>query len=92
MNVQVLGCSHHDTPLVVRERLAFNPDQTPWHPPQEKNIEEVFKHHQYFAIVYSAAGKQLAVSRCMAGSSIQEICYAQPSEHPLCLDRCLLWP
>ena len=45
---------------------TFNPDQTPWHPPQEKN-EKVFKHHQYFAIVYSAAGKQLAVSRYTSG-------------------------
>ncbi|MCL4190985.1 MAG: glutamyl-tRNA reductase [Thermoguttaceae bacterium] len=28
MKLQVLGCSHHETPLVIRERLAFNPDQT----------------------------------------------------------------
>lgn len=28
MNVQVLGCSHHNTPLAVRERLAFDPAQT----------------------------------------------------------------
>jgi glutamyl-tRNA reductase len=28
MNVQVVGCSHHATPIAVRERLAFGPDQT----------------------------------------------------------------
>lgn len=56
--------SWRDTPY---DYDTFNPDQTPWHPPQEKNIEEVFKHHQYFAIVYSAAGKQLAVSRYTSG-------------------------
>jgi len=28
MSVQVVGCSHHDTPIAVRERLAFSADQT----------------------------------------------------------------
>ena len=28
MNLQVVGCSHHHTPISVRERLAFNPEQT----------------------------------------------------------------
>jgi glutamyl-tRNA reductase len=28
MNVQVVGCSYHDTPIGVRERLAFSPEQT----------------------------------------------------------------
>ena len=28
MNVQVLGCSHHNTSISVRERLAFSPEQT----------------------------------------------------------------
>jgi len=51
--------SWRDTPYFYD---TFNPDQTSWHPPQEKNIEEFFKHHQYFAIVYSAVGKQLAVA------------------------------
>ena len=27
MNMQVLGCSHHDTSIAVRERLAFSPQQ-----------------------------------------------------------------
>jgi glutamyl-tRNA reductase len=27
MNVQVVGCSHHDTPIAVRERLAFSAGQ-----------------------------------------------------------------
>lgn len=56
--------SWRDTPYYYD---TFNPGQAPWHPPQEKNIEEVFKHYQYFAIVYSAAGKQLAVSRYTSG-------------------------
>ena len=28
MNVQVVGCSHHDTPIAIRERLAFSAEQT----------------------------------------------------------------
>jgi glutamyl-tRNA reductase len=28
MNVQVVGCSHHSTPVAIRERLAFGPGQT----------------------------------------------------------------
>ena len=28
MLVQVVGCSHHDTSVAVRERLAFSPEQT----------------------------------------------------------------
>ncbi len=27
MNVQVVGCSHHNTPIAIRERLAFSPEQ-----------------------------------------------------------------
>jgi glutamyl-tRNA reductase len=27
MHVQLLGCSHHDTPVAIRERLAFGPEQ-----------------------------------------------------------------
>ena len=46
---------------------SFNPAQTPWHPPPEKNIEEVFKRYQYVAIVYSDAGRKLAVSRYLKG-------------------------
>ena len=29
MSVQVVGCSHHTTSIAVRERLAFNAEQTP---------------------------------------------------------------
>jgi mono/diheme cytochrome c family protein len=46
---------------------TFNPVQTPWHPPPEKNIEEVFKRYEYVAIVYSESGRQLAVSRYLKG-------------------------
>ena len=27
MNVQVVGCSHHDTSIAIRERLSFRPEQ-----------------------------------------------------------------
>ena len=46
---------------------SFNPAQSPWRPPPERNIEEVFKRHEYVAIVYSDAGKRLAVSRYLKG-------------------------
>ena len=42
---------------------SFDPAMSPWQPPQERNIEEVFKRHEYFAIVYSDDGRQLAVTR-----------------------------
>lgn len=28
MKLQMVGCSHHNASLEIRERLAFNPDQT----------------------------------------------------------------
>ena len=31
----------------------------PWHPPPEKNIEDVFNRNEYGAIVYIDAGRQL---------------------------------
>ena len=46
----------------------FNPALIPWAPPQERNIEEVFKRYEYFAIVYSDNGARLAVSRYLSGS------------------------
>jgi len=46
----------------------FNPALVPWVAPQEKNIEEVFKHYEYYAIVYSDNGTRLAVSRYVKGS------------------------
>ena len=46
---------------------TFDPVLSPWQAPQERNIEEVFKRHEYFAIVYSDDGKQLAVTRHRKG-------------------------
>ena len=46
---------------------TFDPALSPWQAPQERNIEEVFKRHEYFAIVYSDDGKQLAVTRHRKG-------------------------
>jgi len=46
---------------------TFNPALSPWQPSQEKNVEEVFKRHEYYAIRYSTDGKQLAVSHYLKG-------------------------
>ncbi len=46
---------------------TFDPALSPWQAPQERNIEEVFKRYEYFAIVYSDDGKQLAVTRHRKG-------------------------
>ena len=27
MNLKLVGCSHHDTPIEIRERLSFNDEQ-----------------------------------------------------------------
>ncbi|MDP7305835.1 MAG: glutamyl-tRNA reductase, partial [Pirellulaceae bacterium] len=29
MKLQIIGCSHHTTPVEIRERLAFHPEQIP---------------------------------------------------------------
>lgn len=46
----------------------FNPALIPWAPSQARNIEEVFKRYEYYAIVYSDNGARLAVSRYLKGS------------------------
>lgn len=54
----------HDAPYYYD---SFDPARSPWQPPPERNVEEVFKRHEYFAIVYSNAGRRLAVSRYLKG-------------------------
>jgi mono/diheme cytochrome c family protein/DNA-binding beta-propeller fold protein YncE len=46
----------------------FNPALIPWVPAPERNIEEVFKRYEYYSIVYSANGAQLAVTHYLKGS------------------------
>ncbi len=46
----------------------FNPALIPWAPAQERNIEEVFKRYEYYSIVYSDNGAQLAVTHYLKGT------------------------
>jgi mono/diheme cytochrome c family protein/DNA-binding beta-propeller fold protein YncE len=46
---------------------TFDPALSPWQPPQERNIEEVFKRHEYFSIQYGSEDGQLAVTRHLQG-------------------------
>jgi DNA-binding beta-propeller fold protein YncE/cytochrome c553 len=46
----------------------FNPALIPWTPAQERNIEEVFKRYEYYAIVYSDSGKRLTVTHYVKGA------------------------
>jgi mono/diheme cytochrome c family protein len=52
----------------------FNPSLTPWEPPPEKNIEEVFKRYEYYSIVYSDNETRLVVSHYLSGS-LAEVSY-----------------
>ena len=46
---------------------SFDPALIPWAPAQERNIEEVFKRYEYYAIVYSDDDARLTVSRYRKG-------------------------
>jgi DNA-binding beta-propeller fold protein YncE/cytochrome c553 len=61
----VIAAAEGGSPQYYEE---FNPALIPWEPPQEKNIEEVFKRYEYYAIVYSDDGARLSVSRYLRGS------------------------
>lgn len=41
----------------------FDPEQKPWQPGPELNIEEVFKNYQYFEIRYLKQGAEIQVQR-----------------------------
>jgi len=61
----VIASSKSSSPQYYED---FNPALVPWVAPQEKNIEEVFKRYEYYAIVYSDNGTRLTVSRYARGS------------------------
>lgn len=46
----------------------FDPAQQPWEPGQYLNIEEVFKNHQYYEIVFDQDGNGITVTRYLRGS------------------------
>ncbi|MEO8333018.1 MAG: hypothetical protein ABI479_11355 [Gallionella sp.] len=46
----------------------FDPEQNTWEPGQYLNIEEVFKHYQYYEIVFDQDGKGITVNRYLHGS------------------------
>jgi mono/diheme cytochrome c family protein/DNA-binding beta-propeller fold protein YncE len=46
----------------------FNAGRKPWQAAEEKNLEEVFKNHEYFAIVYTNGGAELEVSHYLNGA------------------------
>jgi len=62
---------------------TFNPVQTPWQPPPEKNIEEVFKRHEYVAIVYSDAGRRLTVSHYLKGQLVDTTVWMRQADGSL---------
>jgi hypothetical protein len=45
----------------------FDPGRQPWEPGQHLNIEEVFKNHQYYEIVFDQDGKAITVTRYIRG-------------------------
>ncbi len=46
----------------------FDPEQRPWKPGWNLNIEEVFKNYQYYEIVLDQNGKEITVSQYIRGS------------------------
>jgi mono/diheme cytochrome c family protein/DNA-binding beta-propeller fold protein YncE len=61
----VITASESGSPHYYEE---FNPSLAPWEPPQEKNIEEVFKRYEYYSIVYSDNQTRLLVSHYLRGA------------------------
>lgn len=46
----------------------FDPEQRPWEPGQNLNIEEVFKNYQYYEIVLGQDGKEITVNQYIQGT------------------------
>lgn len=46
----------------------FDPGNQPWEPGQHLNIEEVFKNHQYYEIVFDQDGNGITVIRYLRGN------------------------
>lgn len=49
-----------DTPYYFEH---FDPEQKPWQPGQDLNIEEVFKNYQYYEIRWSQGRQEIRVTR-----------------------------
>jgi mono/diheme cytochrome c family protein/DNA-binding beta-propeller fold protein YncE len=62
---------------------SFDPQLTPWVPPQERNIEEVFKRYQYFAISFTGDGARLTVTRYQQGKIADTTSWARQSDGSL---------
>lgn len=41
----------------------FDPQQKPWRPGQDLNVEEVFKNYQYYEIHFQNGGREILVNR-----------------------------
>ena len=41
----------------------FDPQQKPWRPGQDLNVEEVFKNYQYYEIQFRNGGREVLVNR-----------------------------
>lgn len=46
----------------------FDPEQKPWNPGRDLNIEEVFKNYQYVEIVLGHDGREITVTHFTQGS------------------------
>lgn len=53
-----------DTPYLFE---TFDPQQRPWTPGRDMNIEEVFKNYEYFEVVFGRDGGLLKVSTIRQG-------------------------
>lgn len=47
---------------------SFDPEQKPWNPGRDMNIEEVFKNYQYVEIVLDQDGRSITVTHFIQGS------------------------
>lgn len=53
----------------------FDPEQKPWNPGRDLNIEEVFKNYQYVEIVPDQDGKGITVTHFIQGSKKDTVKY-----------------
>lgn len=53
-----------DTPYLFE---TFDPQQKPWTPGRDMNIEEVFKNYEYFEVLFGRDGGLLKVSTIRQG-------------------------
>lgn len=62
---------------------SFNPALKPWQPTPERNIEEVYKRHEYFQLVYGEDGKDVTVTRFLRGKPIEVSSYRRQPDGSL---------